>query len=102
MLNEYFPRRTTAVLNQFRALGLYPKADAPGGERAGAGVILRTTAGTIYFTQDGSDPRLAGGRVSPRAVKYTSPIPGTTNQRIKARALVGPTDAAEWSALAEF
>ncbi|MBI5385381.1 MAG: lamin tail domain-containing protein [Verrucomicrobia bacterium] len=41
--------------------------------------------GTVYYTTDGSDPRLPGGRVSPNALAYTSAIPLPSNARIFAR-----------------
>ena len=40
----------------------------------------------LFFTLDGSDPRLSGGGVSPRAVRYQEPITVTANARLVARA----------------
>jgi hypothetical protein len=42
--------------------------------------------GTVYYTTDGSDPRLAGGLVSPNAQAYTGPVTLPANARIFARA----------------
>jgi CotH kinase protein/Chitobiase/beta-hexosaminidase C-terminal domain/Lamin Tail Domain len=39
----------------------------PGAVAAGTPVTLTASGGTIYYTTDGSDPRLAGGSVSPAA-----------------------------------
>jgi len=44
------------------------------------------TGARIYYCTDGSDPRLAGGALSPKALQYSSPIAIPTNMVIKARA----------------
>mgnify|MGYP006272385959 CR=1 FL=1 len=49
----------------------------------------------IYFTIDGSDPRLSGGEVNPAALRYRQPI--TLNQTTPVRART--YDNGEWSAL---
>ncbi len=41
---------------------------------------------TIYYCTDGSDPRLSGGAVSPKALIYNSPIAIPTSMAIMARA----------------
>ena len=53
--------------------------------------------GTIYFTVDGSDPRLVGGNVSPAALPYTSAIPVRQRTQVRARVL----SASEWSPIME-
>jgi len=69
LLDEYFPQRAGIVLNQIKAKGWYPNTDAPvfriNGSYKHGGRILPTdrfsmtaTTGTIYYTLDGSDPRL--------------------------------------------
>jgi len=69
LINEYFPQRTGIVLNQIKARGWYPNTDAPvfriNGSYKHGGRISATdrfsmtaTTGTIYYTFDGSDPRL--------------------------------------------
>jgi len=67
---------------------------APGAVLSGATVALSAASGTIYYTLDGSDPRLPGGAVSPSALVYGAPIPVTATTRIRARALSGTL----WSA----
>lgn len=68
LLNQYFPQRTQTVLNQFKSRGWYPDVDAPtfringvyqhGGRIAENSLLSMTgTAGTIWYTLDGSDPR---------------------------------------------
>ena len=58
---------------------------------------MEAAVGNIYYTTDGSDPRLPGGRTGPGAVRYREPfeISGTTV--LKARAL----RRGAWSALNE-
>lgn len=51
--------------------------------------------GTIYYTLDGSDPRLQGGTVSPEADVYAGPIALNAGGRVRARVRSGDT----WSAL---
>ncbi|MDA3881806.1 MAG: lamin tail domain-containing protein [Bacteroidales bacterium] len=41
--------------------------------------------GTIYYTTDGSDPRMEGGNVNPAATTYTSPLSLSGVTKIKAR-----------------
>lgn len=41
---------------------------------------------TVYYTLDGSDPRLPGGAVAPAAKAYTGPFTLTANARVVARA----------------
>src|SRR5207237_2123622 len=36
--------------------------------------ISGPAVGTIYYTTDGSDPRLSGGAINPNAIAYTGPI----------------------------
>jgi hypothetical protein len=98
LMREYFPRRTAVVLGQFRKAGLYPAVEAPEARVEGGRVFLDTAAGTaIYFTTDGSDPRLPGGKVAPTARQYAGPIPAAEAKGLKARATAGG-----WSALTEL
>lgn len=48
----------------------------------------------IYYTVDGSDPRAAGGAVSPKAKRYDSPFDVSPEARVVARSQVGD----RWSA----
>lgn len=74
VLGGWLTRRTAEVLSQWRAGGFYPALDAPTFEPDG-GVVASGTPlgfnaggrGTVYYTLDGSDPRLVGGSVSPVA-----------------------------------
>jgi hypothetical protein len=69
ILGTYMPRRPAIVLGQLRNAGLYPSIDPPvfningqpqhGGRIPDAHVLSMTAPlGTIYYTTDGSDPRL--------------------------------------------
>ena len=103
ILQRFFPRRPGVFVAQLRQAGLYPTLDAPVLSRHG-GVIqpgqgLSITAPTatsrVYYTTDGTDPRLAGGAVSARARQYVGPLALTGSIEIRARAL----EAGTWSAL---
>ncbi len=90
-----------------REAGYYPDLDPPLFSRHGGQIVpgfsLTMTlpspeGGTIYYTTDGSDPRLqVTGTVAPTANIYRAPLLLTTTTHIKARALKGNT----WSALHE-
>ncbi len=75
MLNTYLPQRTAVVLAQLRNAGLFPLLAAPtatpsgGSVAANTPVQLRTPARWLYYTLDGSDPRLPGGAPNPAAQK---------------------------------
>ena len=98
----YFPQRTAGVLTQLRTATLYPTIAAPDYSQHG-GIIpggfpltLTGPAGaTLFYTLDGSDPRLAGGAVNPASLTYSAAFPITENRLIQARARNGAT----WSAL---
>ncbi len=100
--NSYFSQRSTAVLNQFRSKGWYPQVTAPsfsqhGGPFAfGAQVGMTAPAGTIYYTTDGSDPRLPGGQPSATAKAFSTPVTLRENTRLQARV---QTATGAWSAL---
>ena len=78
LLNQYFPQRTDVVLGFLQGASLYPTTVAPSflinaapqhGGTISAGDVLSITApdGTIYYTLDGTDPRLPGGGINPGA-----------------------------------
>ena len=75
--DNIFPARTTTLFNQFRAANWYPSIDPPVLNQFGGTVTNNFTltvtaaAGTIYYTLDGSDPRLPGGGISPSAIAFT-------------------------------
>jgi hypothetical protein len=72
--DQWFPFRTPVTIGQLRAIGLYPDIDPPLFNRHGGRVpegfqlIMTADAGNIYYTSDGSDPRLPGGEINPGAL----------------------------------
>jgi Chitobiase/beta-hexosaminidase C-terminal domain/Lamin Tail Domain len=101
------PTRTSNVLAQLKADGLYPTVDAPvfandatgmpqhGGDIA-VGFQLRITTqtgGTIYYTLDGTDPRAVSGTAVGQT--YSTPLTINSTTLVSARVLNGAT----WSAL---
>ena len=78
MVQNSFRRRSDIVLNQFKARGWMALGQGVefhvdgtpqyGGHIAAGGLVTMTAAeGIIYYTSDGSDPRLPGGTLSPTA-----------------------------------
>lgn len=101
-----FPNRTANLLGMLRQRGWYPAFDPPQfnqpGGRVPQGFELTITAGSgsIYYTLDGSDPRLPGGAISPVARVWETPAQRLAlqeNTRVRARLL----QTGRWSALAE-
>lgn len=100
MVNNYFPNRQGVVFSQLRSNNLYPDLEAPEFNQHGGVVlpgfnVLFAADATVYYTTDGSDPRLRGGGISPTATSASS---GTSTVTLLAtgatvRALV-PTDSA--------
>ncbi len=73
LVNQYFSGRTETVLEQLKSKGWYPSVEAPvfqidGVDRHGGTVpagaslamVKSAAAGTIWYTLDGSDPRVPG------------------------------------------
>ena len=73
IVNNYLVTRTDVVLNQFRNQGWYPPVAAPtfsvptGDLSPGSEVTITNEhgAGTIYYTLDGTDPRVPSAQSSP-------------------------------------
>ena len=110
IVNGYFNHspdtRTDIVLEQFEDQDWYPDVEAPifnqhGGE-VGTGFELTITnpesGGQIYYTLDGTDPRLWGGAILPAAIQYNgNPVILYESMLVKARVRY----AGGWSALTE-
>jgi len=101
LLNDYFPKRTNIVLNQFKAKGWYPSVETPtfnqhgGVVESGFSLVMTAAAGDIYYTLDGEDPRLPGGAINTAyATIYSGPVVLTESTQVKARAFLGV-----WSAV---
>ncbi|MBL7221293.1 MAG: lamin tail domain-containing protein [Phycisphaerae bacterium] len=108
LMSSYFPLRGQEVLQDYESALLYPTLDAPvfningsyqhgGLIAAGAGLSMTGGLGTIYYTLDGTDPRLPGGGISPDAIEYTGPVTLDASAYVFSRVLNGDT----WSALNE-
>ena len=105
LLTNYFPYRAAIVLEQLRAKNLFPNLSAPSLNQFGGSIptgfeltLTHTNAaGAIYFTTDGSDPRLVGGDIAPTAQSYEAVLTITQPTRIRARVRNGTA----WSALTD-
>jgi hypothetical protein len=103
IVTSYFPQRTSIVVNQLKARGLYPSVAAPSFSQFGGivpqgyGLMISGAANSIYYTDDGTDPRLPGGAIAPTAKLYTGPVVLMDDRYIRARVLSGTT----WSAVNE-
>lgn len=71
--DAWFPVRTDIAISQFKRRDLFPDLAAPelsqhgGVIEDGASLRLANEEGSIYYTLDGSDPRLEGGDPNPEA-----------------------------------
>jgi hypothetical protein len=101
LLNDYFPKRTDIVLSQLKAKNWYPPISTPtfnqhgGVVDNGFNLVMTVPYGDVYYTLDGSDPRLPGGAINTaHATKYAGPVTLTQSTRVKARTFYGV-----WSAV---
>ncbi|BDS05200.1 hypothetical protein NT6N_02400 [Oceaniferula spumae] len=85
LINNQFPSQTGSRLDDLRDAGRYPDVEAPeynqngGVVGPGFGVYVSSlSGGTIYYTTDGSDPRLSGGAINPSAVALAATGSSTT------------------------
>ncbi|HLB73309.1 MAG TPA: lamin tail domain-containing protein [Sedimentisphaerales bacterium] len=108
-IKTWLSNRATWIDAQF----VKPPTMTPNGGHLEAGGSLTlqnpNASGTIYYTIDGSDPRIFrgsdGGRttpgdISPNAIQYTGPITLNKSTRINARVLVSSNSYSPWSGLA--
>ncbi len=112
----WFPKRPDQLLRQLKTRGLYPGVEAPqfrdahnaltGSRHVSAGFEVKIVppsifaASDIYYTTDGSDPRVyydASGAPAPGARPYEGPVTITESTTFRARGLRN----GEWSALNE-
>ena len=102
MLSNFIPNRGGVLLGQYSARGLQQSLVAPNFSQYGGNVATgysltmskpsgSPAAAKIYYTLDGSDPRVlssgstAGGAISGSAIEYTGAITINTNRRVRAR-----------------
>ena len=103
LVGTYLPQRTAIVLAQLRVQGLYPSNTAPvfnqhGGRVAPGFALTMAATNFVYYTTNGSDPRLYGtAGLSPAARLYSGPVSLGQTMVVKARLLAGTN----WSALTE-
>jgi hypothetical protein len=110
--NRFFPVRTDIVINQMKAAGLLPSFNPPVITMNNAQltketypvtgsyqVTLSSATGQIFYTLDGTDPRMVGGQINKSAIEIATGgavnLSGTAY--IKARVKNGT----QWSALSE-
>jgi hypothetical protein len=109
MMNNYFPRRTNNVIRQLERLnwfesGIAPEFSIDGTPQHGgfidsdSSLTMQAPEGTIYYTTDGSDPRVEGGEISPTALTYSGAVPLTATTTVRSRLRM--TDGS-WSPLSE-
>ncbi|MGB2822019.1 MAG: lamin tail domain-containing protein, partial [Phycisphaerae bacterium] len=101
-VKNFFNSRNGIVISQLRADGWYPTIDPPtfsqhGGQVSPGFQLTMGGSGAIYYTTDGTDPRLPRGGVSPDAVRYDSPVTLNETSLVKARIYT----AGQWSAMHE-
>jgi hypothetical protein len=99
IMRAWISNRTEFMDRQFVAP---PRVVTPGGPvLRGSGIELAPAPGIpLYYTLDGTDPRLPGGRISPAAIQYTgTPVKILKNAKVVARsmnpshtALTGPNN----------
>lgn len=63
----------------------------------GQTVAIETSTGAVYYTLDGSDPRLPDGSIAPTALTFLEPIPLTERTTVRTRSL----NESDWSAIRE-
>ncbi|HEY3325312.1 MAG TPA: FN3 associated domain-containing protein [Planctomycetota bacterium] len=108
ILNNFFPGRTQVVLNQLMSANLYPALSAPSFSQYGGAISSGFTCtvtnpnatGRVYYTIDGTDPRVVGGGIAATAVAGSATTTNVVmNGTITLRARV--LDGSNWSALTE-
>lgn len=106
--NDFYPNRDAVVelmegnvaifIEALRDRGYYPDLDPPtlpsSREAVPVGFEIPmenpNSLGSIYYTLDGSDPRLPGGKISPNAIKHETGAPAPTiteSTRVKVRVI---------------
>ncbi len=102
--NNYFPNRTNNLVGFYQNAGRYPSTQSVqfsqfGGEvNSGYQLTLSNPNGngTIYYTTDGTDPRLEGGSISNSAQLYAGTITINGPTEIRARVRI---NSSNWSAM---
>ena len=110
--NNYIPYRTNILINQLKVADLYSNLKPPTISKSGSALQVEkypfksgfnivlanpNSSGSIYYTLDGSDPRLAGGKISPNATQLGSSATITVNNSTMIKTRI--YDDGSWSAL---
>ena len=98
ILNTYIPQRSDIVLAQLFRQGILPDFDSAVISVKDETIEMLALKGTIYYTLDGTDPRMIGGEPSPISKVYQSPIEVSRGITVKSRVLYRN----EWSVLSEI
>ena len=75
LTNSHFPGLAQTMIGRFKSAGMYPDIIAPVFNQHGGSISINTLitmstdADKIYYTLDGSDPRLDGGASNPTAIE---------------------------------
>ena len=117
VINNFLTRRHEVALEQFIEADLFPDLQAPVLNRYGGEVendfvltmrskdtrnLLKPKGGDIFYTTDGSDPRMADNSLSASAIKVDSSVTLDGSVNIRARLRVPNLfSGGEWSALTE-
>ncbi len=91
-LTSFFPGRTNQVLNWLKSANLYPSVDAPefningqpqhGGHVSTNGSLTLTGGTTIWYTLDGTDPRVPGTAAPTSGTTETVLVPESASKRV--------------------
>ncbi len=108
MTTNYFPQRSSNVLNQYISQLLYPGVfgvGAPSFNQAGGNVprgfnlTMSAPGGTIYYTTNGADPRVYGTSATNSDARRYTGTPLTLNNTLLVRARA--CNGVNWSPLTE-
>jgi hypothetical protein len=115
IVNDFIPFRTSILIDQLKEAGLYSELESPQVFQDGipleekmvpvsgpSSLVIKNpnSSSTIYYTTDGTDPRISGGGISPEAISGGSSqvsVNFTGSGILKSRIHFG----GDWSALKE-
>lgn len=95
ILETYIPQRSDIVLSQLFRQGILPDFEPPVLSVENGQVEMSAGQGTIYYTLDGADPRMIGGKPSTTAKVYKASF--ELDQAIQIKSRVNYRN--EWSTL---
>ncbi len=110
ILNNQLPNRTHDLITFYQENGVFPSLSGVEFSQNG-GMLLPSQSvflsnpnvyGEIYYTTDGTDPRMDNGSLSPTAILYQHPLGALASiMEVKARVVQLASDPAdnEWSAM---